>query len=130
VKNCIGLCGFDAVLYGSVGSLYMNLWFFLIFSAKLCDPLYVYYEFLGIFLQRDTFFMIVHEELNWLLLSTEKIMCKCKELYFEVDGSTITIIKNFLQVHCLTRNLEGSRNKNQNMCRDFFGKTVSPILMH
>jgi hypothetical protein len=76
------------------------------------------------------FFMILHKELYWLLLSTKKIMCKYKELYIGVDGSTLTIIKNFLQVHCLTRNIEGSRNKNPNMCRDFIGKTVSPILMH
>jgi hypothetical protein len=41
VKNFIGLYGFGALLYGSAGSLYMNTWFFLIFVAELCDPLYV-----------------------------------------------------------------------------------------
>jgi hypothetical protein len=42
-----------------------------------------------------------HGELYWILLSTEKIMFKCTELHIGVDGSILTILKKFLQVHGL-----------------------------
>jgi hypothetical protein len=75
-------------------------------------------------------FMNNHEELNWLSLSTKKIMCKWPELFIRVDGSMLSFLKNFLLVQRLTKNRGGSRSKNLNMCRDFFGKIISPILMH
>jgi hypothetical protein len=86
------------------------------------DLLYVYYEFLWIFLYGSSLFMNKHEECLCLLLSSEKIMFTCAELYIGSNGSTLTILNNFLQVQRLTRNLEGPPNKNLNMFRDFFTK--------
>jgi hypothetical protein len=81
------------------------MWFFTVCYAELYDPVYVHNGFLA----------------KWVL--------KWPELYIRTSGSTRTILKNFLSLHHLTRSQEGPRNKNINMCRGFFGKIASPILM-
>jgi hypothetical protein len=41
-------------------------------------------------------FMNKHEELFTLLLSSDKIMFKCAELYIGSNGSTLTNVQNFI----------------------------------
>jgi hypothetical protein len=93
---------FGAHVYGYAGSLYVHLWFLLIFSGELyMEPTetngsMLFMNFERSFLHVSMLFMNKHEELFCWLLSTKITCSKCTELYIDINGSTLTILHTFL----------------------------------